>query len=172
MRLHHALLAALAVAAAVPAQRIAWQIPHRGAHVFDRVTQRFRLSPPPSQFPARVAVHSGRSATPHEWRYITRDRKSVPGGFRLPDYDDSRWSVGKGGFGPTPEKTRNHNTVWNNDACCLRTRVDLGNTRPKALWFRIDHDDRIRVWLNGEQIVANNGNGKGREYFVTGTRHG
>ncbi|MCK5942122.1 MAG: hypothetical protein KAI24_09150 [Planctomycetes bacterium] len=160
--------AALLLAAAATGQKMAWQIPHRGAHVFDRATLEFAVTPPPSKYRPTVAIHDGRAAEPHRWRYFTCARAKVPAGFEAPGYDDSGWFVGLGGFGPTPGKTGNHRTAWNNDVCCLRTTVDLGKSKPKVLWFEVDHDDGIRIWLNGELIVADDGYGVGREYFVTG----
>ncbi|MFN3241012.1 MAG: hypothetical protein ACE37K_05795 [Planctomycetota bacterium] len=168
MRILSLSFAALVVAAAASAQKMAWQIPERGAHVFDRVTRRFEVTPPPSKYLPLVAVHGGRSATPHRWRYFTCARNQIPKGFAAPDYDDSGWFVGEGGFGPTPGQTGNHRTAWKNDVCCLRTSVDLGRSKPKALWFQLDHDDGVRIWLNGELVVADDGYGVSREYFVTG----
>lgn len=160
-------LLTLTLAAASTGQQMSWDIPTRGAHVFDRVTQRFEVTAPPSKYRPLVAVRGGRAPTPHKWRYFQSTLKEVPKDFHLPSYDDSGWFVGAGGFGD-PSKTGHHHTAWTSEACCLRTKVDLGRTKPKALWLQLDHDDGVRIWLNGEMIVADDGYGAGREYFVTG----
>ena len=159
--------AALALTAAAYAQQMKWDIPLRGAHVYDRVTQRFAVTPPPSKYTPLVAIRGGRAPTPHKWRYFHSTRAKAPKGFHQPDYDDSGWYVGAGGFGD-PAKTGHHHTPWKSEVCSLRTTVDLGRAKPKALWFQLEHDDGVRIWLNGELVVANDGYGTGREYFVTG----
>ncbi len=160
-------LAALLPAATAAAQRTVWDVPARGAHVYERLTRRFEVTPPPSKFSPVLAVRSGRDPKPHAWRYRTSARAGVAAGFELPEFDDASWAAGDGGFGD-PAKTGHHHTAWKTETCCLRTTVDLGKTKPKALWFKIDHDDGVRVWLNGRRIVANDGYGEGREYFVFG----
>ncbi|HEB52489.1 MAG TPA: hypothetical protein ENI87_04445 [bacterium] len=163
-------LALLALATALRSQDLRWDIPHRGAHVYERTTHRLEVTPPPSRLNPTVAIESGKSATPHRWRYYTCPRKGVPHGFEQANFDDSGWFVGFAGFGPDPAANGNHRTVWKNAVCCLRTHCDLGRSRPKALLFKIDHDDGVRVWLNGKLIVANDGWGTGRFYVVTGKR--
>lgn len=147
--------------------QMSWDIPLRGAHVYDRVTQRFAVTPPPSKYRPLVAIRGGRAPTPHKWRYFNTTRAKAPKDFHQLDYDDSGWFVGAGGFGD-PAKTGHHHTAWKSEVCCLRTQVDLGRTKPKALWFQLEHDDGVRIWLNGELVVADDGYGAGREYFVTG----
>src|SRR5690606_18171917 len=61
-----------------------------------------------------------------------------------------------------------HRSNWSTGVLCARTKCDLGRSKPKALWFQVDHDDGVRIWLNGELVVANDGYGVKRSYFVTG----
>ena len=169
MHRHLTSICSLALAAAAPAQRMTWDIPTRGAHVYERVTHQFEVTPPPSRFQPIVAIAGGRAKTPHRWRYVQATRAKMPKGFHQPSFDDASWSEGAGGFGDPAANDHLHSD-WNSEVCCLRTKVDLGRSKPKALWLQIDHDDGVRVWLNGEMIVANDGYGAGREYFVTGKK--
>ena len=162
-------LCSLSLASMASAQQMTWDIPLRGAHVYERVTRQFEVTPPPSKFQPIVAIAGGREKTPHTWRYVQATRAKMPKGFHQPSFDDSSWSKGAGGFGD-PAVTDHHHSVWDSEVCCLRTTVDLGRSKPKALWLQIDHDDGVRVWLNGEMVVANDGYGTGREYFVTGKK--
>lgn len=156
------------LAAAATAQQPAWDIPHRGAHVFERTTQQFDVAPPASKLRPVPLVGGGRAAEPQRWRYFAAPQKGVPAGFEQPGFADAAWPVGQGGFGTEVGSNPNQRTRWASEALCLRATVELGNQKPKALWFDIDHDDGVRVWLNGKLIVADDGYGTGRTYVVSG----
>src|SRR5687768_8443930 len=94
-----AAFAVLVLPAATPAQALAHDVPHRGAHVDTRTTSRFELGLPPSRLRIEWAVADGRAATPHEWRYRACDPGTVPSGFEQPGYDDGAWPLGCGEFG-------------------------------------------------------------------------
>jgi len=160
------LLAALLLACTAAAQELRWRIPHRGAHTFERATTAFELQPPPSRFRPEVVVHDAGGGEPHRWRYLEVAQGGAPQGFERPDFDDSGWRIGASVFGDDGQDGKR--TAWKRDVLCVRTTVDLGRKKPKALWLRIDHDDTVRVWLNGELVVAEDRYGRGREYFVTG----
>ena len=149
------------------AQALQWNVPPRGAQVYQRTTERFEVSPPPSKLKADWIVQGGDGATPQQWRYFACPRTAVPAGFELATFDDSRWLLGAGEFGPDVGKNPGQRTEWRNDEMCLRALVDLPK-KPKALWFLLDHDDGVRVWLNGKLLVADDGYGQGRSYIVTG----
>lgn len=156
------------LAAFAPAQQPAWDIPHRGAHVFERTTEQFEVAPPATKLKPLPLVRGGRSSEPQRWRYFATPRHGVPPGFELPGFADAAWPLGEGGFGTDVGDNPNQRTRWASEVLCLRAAVDLGAQKPKALWFDIDHDDGVRVWLNGKLIVADDGYGTGRTYVVTG----
>lgn len=161
-------IAALLLAQSAPCQGNRWDIPDRGAHVYRRTTNEFAVTPPPSKLRALVAIHDGKSKQPHRWRYYSSTKAKAPVGFEQPNYDVSGWLLGESGFGPTPKTNKNHRTPWKNDVLCVRTTCDFGRSKPKALWFQLDHDDGVRIWLNGELVVADNGYGTNRSFYVTG----
>lgn len=160
--------AALLVADLAPAQKLQWDVPVRGAHVYRRTTRKFEVSPPPSRLDPTIAIQDGTAAEPHRWRYFSGPLDRAPAGFEKPGFDDSQWPIGVAGFGPDPAAEGNHRTIWKEPVLCARTTCDLGRSRPKALWFELDHDDGVRVWLNGELIVAEDQWARGRQVFVTG----
>lgn len=161
-------VASLTLASLACGQSMAWDIPHRGAHVFTRTTKQFEITPPPSRLVSKVAIHNGKSHTPHSWKYFNCVAAKTPKSFEKPTFDDSGWFTGQAGFGPDLKANKNHRTKWANAVLCARTTCDLGRTKPKAMWFELDHDDGVRIWLNGELVVADDGYGVNRSYFVTG----
>jgi hypothetical protein len=149
------------------AQALPWDIPHRGAVVYERTTETFEVTPPPTRLRAEWVI-AGTEDGGHEWRYYACPQSGVPSGFEQPGFDDAQWLLGRGEFGPDAGKNPQQRTPWLNQELCLRTRLDLGQRRPRIALFRIHHDDGIRVFVNGTQVVANDGYGRGRIYAVTG----
>jgi hypothetical protein len=158
----------LVLAAATPAQALAHDVPHRGAHVYTRTTSQFELGLPPSRLRIEWAVAVGKAATPHEWLCRACEPATVPTGFEQPGYDDGAWPLGRGEFGTDGATNPEQRTHWRTKVLCLRTSVALGAKKPKALWLVVDHDDGVRVWLNGRLVVADDGFGRARSYVVLG----
>lgn len=161
-------VAALTLASLACGQSMAWDIPHRGAHVYTRTTKQFEITPPPSRLTSTIAIHNGKSHSPHSWKYFNCVAANTPKGFEKTTFDDTGWFTGQAGFGPDLKANKNHRTTWANAVLCARTTCDLGRSKPKALWFELDHDDGVRIWLNGELVVADDRYGVNRSYFVTG----
>ncbi len=156
-----------AVTTLLPAQGPGWDIPHRGAIVFDRTTQEFSFQGPPSRLRPEWVVEDGKSPEAQRWRYFACPRAAVPAGFENVPFDDSGWAFSAGEFGPDVGKAANQNSPWATEALALRTRLVL-TKKPKALWFQVQHDDGLRLWLNGKLLVADDGYGRDRSYVVTG----
>lgn len=165
------LLAALTTfAALLPAQGAApglsWDVPVRGAHVFDRQS-RVDVGPPPSKLRSDLAIANGDDGEPRVWRLLATTAAAVPADWQKPAFDDTGWNSGRGKFEPEVDEARGKRTRWNTEVLCLRTHVDLPK-KPKALQFVVDHDDHVRIWLNGKLLVADDGYGRGRRYLVFG----
>lgn len=158
----------LAFASVACGQAMTWDIPNRGAHVYTRTVKQFEVTGPPSKLQSVLAIPDGKNFKPHTWQYYTCTPKMTPVGFEQPNFDDTGWFTGQSGFGPDPKLETSHRTKWANGVICTRTVVDLGRSKPKTLWFQLDHDDGVRIWLNGELVVADDGYGRNRSYFVTG----
>lgn len=164
MRTFVLLLALLPVA---PAQSLAWDVPHRGAIVFARTTQKFAVSAPPRLRGERVLAAAADGG--HEWRHLSCAPGKAPAGFEQPGFDDSGWTPGRGEFGTEVGKDARQRTAWPTQQLCLRTRFDWSRrNKPRALVFTIDHDDGVKVWWNGRLVVDDGGHGRGRQYLVIG----
>ncbi|HEX5052171.1 MAG TPA: hypothetical protein VFZ65_10395 [Planctomycetota bacterium] len=159
-------LVPLLLATGLVGQSMTWNVPHRGAHVYTRTTQRFEVTAAMRLRPEWVLQTEPDKA--HEWRYFAGPARAMPQGFEQPGYDDSAWLLGRGEFGPESGKLETQQTRWASEALWLRTTVDLGTKKPKALWFVADHDDGLRIWLNGVLVVADDGFGRNRNYVVAG----
>lgn len=159
-------LACVLLPVLLPSQGLPWDVPERGAHVYER-TSRWEVSPPPSRLKREIVVADGDAATPHTWRHWSGTEAATPTGFEQPAFDDSPWPLGSGEFHPEVDPTRGQRTRWADERLCLRTHLELPK-KPKALLFVVDHDDHLRIWLNGRLLVADDGYGRGRRYLVTG----
>jgi hypothetical protein len=158
----------VALAATAGAQQLVHDVPHRGAHVYNRTTGAFDVAAPPSRTRAEWVVGDGAAATPHEWLHFACAEAAVPAAFEQPAFDDSAWTPARGEFGTDVGANPEQRTDWRTKVLCLRTRVPLGSKKPKALWFVVDHDDGVRIWLNGRLVVADDGFGRGRSYVALG----
>lgn len=134
------------------AQQWTWDVPERGAHVYTRKIDRLDFIPVQSQSGVIWTIE-GADGDAHAWRYLDCEPSDVPSGFHKPEFDDSKWPVGKGQFGGDIATNPRNQTGWYSSQICLRTKVDLGKTKPMALWFSMVHDDGIVVWLNGQKVI-------------------
>lgn len=164
-RLGHLAAAVALLPAAVTAQR-GWDIPHRGALVYDRTTTTFAVTPAASRLRLQTLIPPA-AAGGYEWRHLACAARDIPAGFEAAEFDDSGWPRGRGEFSPDAGKAAHQRSRWATEALCLRTTVDIPR-RPKALVFAVDHDDGLRIWLNGHLVVSNDGYGRGRRYVISG----
>lgn len=89
------------------------------------------------------------------FKYIEEAPGSVAD-YSDPEFDDSGWLVGKGGFGnyapgyqTPPANTHVSNGVGN----IVWIRKKLGFLRKADIYFNVWHDDGITVWLNGVELT-------------------
>lgn len=89
------------------------------------------------------------------WRYTTQ---SPAEGWAAPDFDDSAWSEGPGGFGTKETPGAIVGTVWNTSDIWLRRSFQLDSV-PKegTLALTIHHDEDAEVYLNGQLILSTKG---------------
>jgi hypothetical protein len=152
----------------IAAQGLSHDVPRRGAHVYTRTTEQFELGGPPTRLRPEWLVLDGSSRTPQEWRYVACTARAVPANFEQPGFDDSSWSTGRGEFAPPANRNPELHTDWHQEVLCLRAATPLGQKKPKALLFVVNHDDSVRIWLNGKLLVADDGVGRGRCYVALG----
>jgi hypothetical protein len=80
------------------------------------------------------------------WRYTFA--KPANGWFQ-PDFDDSAWKSGPGGFGTVGTLGAVVRTVWNTDAIWLRRQITLPEGPFTNFHLQLHHDEDVEVYLNG-----------------------
>ncbi|RYU97070.1 glutaminase family protein [Emticicia agri] len=66
-----------------------------------------------------------------------------------PDLNDSQWQKGIAPFGNNPTMAK---TQWNTKDIWVRRKFTLKNLNSEALYLKLNHDDDVEVYLNGEQV--------------------
>lgn len=80
------------------------------------------------------------------WKYTTN---RPAGQWMEPDYDDSSWQNGVGGFGTEGTPGAVVNTVWNSDDIWLRREFTLDALDLRGARLQMHHDEDAEVYLNG-----------------------
>ena len=93
--------------------------------------------------------------TSQTWRYTTTEPAE---NWHEPDFDDSAWKTGLGGFGyydlPTyPLKIIDPGTQWNTDDIWIRRSFDLDNTSFRDPYFLVFNNDEAELYVNGELVL-------------------
>jgi len=84
------------------------------------------------------------------WRFTT----SAPGeDWVQPEFNDSGWRTGPGGFGTHETPGTLVNTEWNTPDIWLRREFRLPSRLPQKVSLIIHHDDDAKVWLNGVMVA-------------------
>ncbi|MBP5509809.1 MAG: DUF4965 domain-containing protein [Kiritimatiellae bacterium] len=106
----------------------------------------------------KVIVPEGRSSSNIKWKYTFTE---PPAGWEKPEFDDSGWQTGAGGFGTDGTPGAAVRTEWNTKNIWLRRHVTLA-AAPRNPILSIHHDDDTKVWFNG--ILAGDYKGYSCDY--------
>ncbi len=106
-----------------------------------------RLYGPP---PVVTQVVPTSRKTAQTWRYRTTEPKE---GWQQPDFDDSAWQEGPGGFGVKDTPGAIVRTDWKSADIWLRRSFDLEAADLNEPFLLIHHDEDAQVYVNG-QLVA------------------
>jgi predicted alpha-1,2-mannosidase len=123
-----------------------------GANPFDRpysLSCGFDYVPPEA---LTVPLIPAAGDKPLVWRYTTTKPDHD---WNHPDFPDSTWQEGPGGFGTEDEGVTPH-TPWNTDDIWMRTTIDL-KTVPARAALAVYHDQEVEVYLNGVLIARDSG---------------
>lgn len=91
-----------------------------------------------------VVAHSREKA--QLWRYtLARPAEE----WFKPDFNDSSWKSGPGGFGTVGTPGAVVRTVWNTGAIWLRREIRLPERPFTQLHLQLHHDEDVEVYLNG-----------------------
>lgn len=85
----------------------------------------------------------------HSWRYTTAKPASD---WTRPEFDDSSWQTGSGGFGKGGSPAVRFRTPWTTSDIWLRTELQLP-ARPARMVLRCFHDDDVEIYVNGKQLL-------------------
>lgn len=104
-----------------------------------------------SLIPAAQAQDAAFSDPP--WRYrLQRPAKS----WLQPDFDDSQWRHGPGGFGTRDTPGSRVGTTWRTNRIWLRRTVHLERVPAKPALY-MHHDEDVEVYINGRQVFSRQG---------------
>ena len=68
------------------------------------------------------------------------------------DYDDSHWTLGKGGFGTSGTPGSTVRTHWDSESIWLRREFFVGDLTKKelrSLLLKVHHDEKTKIYING-----------------------
>lgn len=88
---------------------------------------------------------------PQTWRYTTT---RPPEDWHQPDFDDSGWKEGPGGFGRQGTPGAAVRTPWLTDDIWLRRVFQLSGARGRYVALRVHHDEDAEIWLNGTKVAT------------------
>jgi len=98
--------------------------------------------PPPKE----IVVVPTSQQTGQTWRY-TFDKPVE--GWEKPEFDDSSWKEGPGGFGEPSTPGSKVRTNWKTADIWLRRTADLPTGKLDGLALDVHHDEETEVYLNG-----------------------
>jgi beta-galactosidase len=85
-----------------------------------------------------------------DWRYTFQKPAE---GWAKPDFNDSAWSKGRGGFGTQGTPGARIGTGWSTPAIWLRKTFQLDSV-PELPTLLIHHDEDAEVFLNGRPVAS------------------
>ncbi|MEM6504117.1 MAG: sulfatase-like hydrolase/transferase [Planctomycetota bacterium] len=91
-----------------------------------------------------------------DWRYTLEQPEP---GWEKPDFNDTDWKAGKGGFGSEGTPKARLGTAWYTNNIWLRKQIKLTKV-PDSPALLIYHDEDVEVFLNGQSVFV-------REGFIT-----
>ncbi|MDD4266895.1 MAG: glycoside hydrolase family 2 TIM barrel-domain containing protein [Pirellulales bacterium] len=119
--------------------------------------RRLYLPPPIVKTLAPTSQHSGQM-----YRYTTEH----PGeGWEQPDFDDSAWKRGPGGFGTDGTPGAVVRTEWKTGEIWLRRTVTLDSAELHEPALIVHHDEDAEVYMNGQRALSASGYTTGYETF-------
>ena len=90
-----------------------------------------------------------------EVNYTAAYTESDPGeGWMNSSFNDSKWKKGKAPFGDNKTVSK---TMWLTKDIWVRREFNIINTDFNKLFLKLQHDDDVEVYLNGETVYATKG---------------
>lgn len=111
------------------------------------------------QLPRVTTVVPTSQAQGVSWRYTFQ---APANGWFQPNYDDSAWKTGLGGFGTKKTPGAVVRTEWNQPEIWLCRSIELPAVKPEELLLLVHHDEDVEIYLNG--VLAAKATGHTRDY--------
>ncbi|RME93754.1 MAG: glycoside hydrolase family 2 [Verrucomicrobia bacterium] len=161
LRKLHPLVGSHGLSAAVYTQTTDVEIEVNGLMTYDRALVKMdldrireaalKLYGPPPPPPVVTPVVPTSQEQPAVWRFTT---KRPGAGWEQPDFDDSGWAQGEGGFGTKGTPGAVVRTVWNTPEIWLRREFTLPAAAIEGdLQLLVHHDEDAEVYLNGQRVL-------------------
>jgi Glutaminase A six helical-hairpin domain/Domain of unknown function (DUF5127)/Domain of unknown function (DUF4964) len=97
--------------------------------------------------PAKItAIVPAADKQPALWKYTTTQ---PPKNWMNPDFDDSSWKQGRGGFGSVGTLGVIVGTIWRTDDIWLRRKFVMPAGAFAHLEFNVFHDEGVEIYVNG-----------------------
>jgi hypothetical protein len=107
----------------------------------------FSIVPPPPVITSLVPTSEKEGQV---WKYTLL---KPPDRWYSPEFDDSRWQTGVGGFGTNGTPGSAVRTEWKTDDIWLRREFNLNRLRTEDLFLWMHHDEDAEVYINGVLAV-------------------
>lgn len=88
---------------------------------------------------------------PQTWRYTYQRPMD---GWHQPDFDDTNWRMGEGGFGGDAVINVIPRTMWTTDDIWIRRTVDVSGKPMSRPMLRVYHDEDATIYLNGREVAT------------------
>lgn len=158
-------LAAALTSCGLTAQKRAWRLPAGGFAEFERETTAWRIAP--SQQAKRGGLERPVDAG-SSWRVRTWPNAPVADGFQVREFDDSAWRTAR-----LPLRTERpaDDAPWPETGSVLDGRTTFEVPRgTKGAILTIEHEDHVRAWLNGVELIDSESDGNRRRTELVFTR--
>lgn len=104
--------------------------------------------------PDLVTIVPTSEVQPQTWVYTTSEPKAD---WTLPQFDDTSWNSGVGGFGTKGTPGAAVRTKWDSSDIWLRRTFDVDSIPQGAVFLRVHHDEDVELYLNGKLILERQG---------------
>lgn len=102
---------------------------------------------------------------PQAWRYTMTEPGSE---WAKSEFDDAAWKVGNAPFGDPSTKQYKPATNWSEGKIWLRRKFNLEDTNLAHLFMRVHNNERVTVFINGQQVRQEGGHSPGYRWSPLG----
>lgn len=101
--------------------------------------------------PVEIVLVPTSENKPQTWRYTTDNPED---GWQQPDFDDSHWRAGQGGFGGNEVPNAQPRTTWTTNDIWIRRNVDVSSQTLTRPTLRVFHDEDAEIYIQGKRVAS------------------